>query len=64
MTNGIAHHYHLGESTFILEASGVIFFSKQTVWPKMETPRHIWGYTVCLCPMKRMPGLYELIVAL
>ena len=22
--------------------------------------RHIWGYAVCLCPTKRMPGLYEL----
>ena len=22
--------------------------------------RHIWGYTVCLCPIKRTPGLYEL----
>ena len=25
MTNGLAHHYHLGESTVILEALGVIF---------------------------------------
>ena len=23
--------------------------------------RHIWGYTVCLCPTKWTPGLYELI---
>ena len=23
--------------------------------------RDIWGYYVCLCPIKRMPGLYELI---
>ena len=22
--------------------------------------RHIWGYAVCLCPIKRMPGLNEL----
>ena len=22
--------------------------------------RHIWGYTVCLCPIKRTPGLNEL----
>ena len=22
--------------------------------------RHIWGYTVCLCPTKGMPGLNEL----
>ena len=25
LTNGFFHHYHLGESTFILGASGVIF---------------------------------------
>ena len=24
-------------------------------------PRHIWGYVVCLCPIKRIPGLFELI---
>ena len=33
MANGLAHHYHLGESTFILGASGVVldenFVSKQ-----------------------------------
>ena len=22
--------------------------------------RHIWGYSVCLCPIKGTPGLYEL----
>ena len=22
--------------------------------------RHIWGYYVCLCPIKRTPGVYEL----
>ena len=22
--------------------------------------RHIWGYAVCLCPIKRTPGLNEL----
>ena len=22
--------------------------------------RHIWGYSVCHCPIKRMPGLYGL----
>ena len=24
--------------------------------------RRIWGYSVCLCPKKRMPGLYGLIM--
>ena len=24
-------------------------------------PHHIWGYTVCLCPTKRMQGLYDLM---
>ena len=24
--------------------------------------RHIWGYSVCLCPIKRTPGLYGLII--
>ena len=26
LTNGFSHHYHLGESTFILGASAVVFF--------------------------------------
>ena len=26
--------------------------------------RHIWGYSVCLCPIKRTPGLNELIAML
>ena len=25
--------------------------------------RHIWGYSVCLCPIKRMPGLYGLLLS-
>ena len=25
-----------------------------------EKPKHIWGYYVCLCPIKGTPGLYEL----
>ena len=24
--------------------------------------RHIWGYSVCLCPIKGTPGLNELII--
>ena len=26
--------------------------------------RHIWGYSVCLCPIKGTPGLNELIQSL
>ena len=35
-------------------------FSKQTEYPQMGRRvlrRHIWGYSVCLCPIKGMPGL-------
>ena len=38
-------------------------FSKQTENPQMGRRilrRHIWGFAVCLCPTKRMPGLNEL----
>ena len=38
-------------------------FSKQTEKPQMGRrvlQRHIWGYSVSLCHMKRTPGLYEL----
>ena len=26
------------------------------------TPRHIWGFSVCQCPIKRTPGLHGLSV--
>ena len=28
---------------------------------RRRTRRHIWGYSVCLCPIKGTPGLNELI---
>ena len=40
-------------------------FFKQTEKPMMELRvlrRHILGYSVCLCPIKRSPGLYGLSV--
>ena len=76
LMNGFSHHYHLGESTFILRDIRVIlkfipFFDefslmhKQTEKPQMGhrvLRHHIWGYFVCLCPIKGMPGLKELTV--
>ena len=73
LTNGLSHHYHLGEATFVLGAQlGVILnfylifrcnFSTQTKSPQMGRRvlrRHIWDYSVCLCPIKGTPGLNEL----
>ena len=53
VTNGLSLPYHLDEATFILGESGVIFHFYILLG-------HIWGYIVCLCPINRMPGLYEL----
>ena len=77
VTNGLSHPYHLDEPTFILGTSGVFFFiyisfihkihvSKHKN-PHMGRPvsqRHIWGYSVYLCPIKRTPGLYELMMCI
>ena len=69
LTNGIAHHYHLDECTFILGTSGLFLifysiirwnFSMQTEKPQMgrcTQRRPIWSYSVCLCHTHRTPGL-------
>ena len=36
------------------EGGGASLLSEQ------DLRRHIWGYSVCLCPIKRTPGLYGL----
>ena len=48
LTNGFSHRYHLGESTFILRDI------------RSDSAASHLGYTICLCTIKRMPGLYEL----
>ena len=63
-------HYHLGESTLIFRDIKCTFeflshfflwnSSQQTGQPQMGCRilrLHIWGYIVCLCPIKRMTGL-------
>ena len=72
VTNGLSQPYHLGESTFIIRGFGSIFsfvlhFSMKSCKlrekPQMgrrALRRLIWGYSVCLCPIKRTPGLYGL----
>ena len=72
VTNGLSHPYHLDESTFILGASGVIlhfyFIFRWKSCQQTEKPQmgrcilrcHIWGYSVCICPIKRISGLYRL----
>ena len=75
MTNGFSHHYHLEESTFIFRGVRsdfyffISFFDEISLC-KQNSPRwdmgrrvlrrHIWGYSVCLCPTKGTPGLNEL----
>ena len=70
---GFAHYYHLGESThfeghdhirsdfdFLFHFS-TKFLSANRIAPDGKPRRHIWNYSVCLCPIKRTPGLNELI---
>ena len=56
LTNGISHHYQLGESTFIFRGvrSGFYFFI--SFFDEISL-----CYAVCLCPTKRTPGLNELM---
>ena len=74
MMNGLSHHYHLDESTFIFRGVRNDFnflsdFSMKFLcanriatdgMPHCVASYHIWGYSVCLpvCPIKRMPSLY------
>ena len=65
MTNVLSHPYQMDESTSIFKGSGsdfsflfhiaMKFMSANRIAPD-GTPR----YSVCLCPIKRMPGLYGL----
>ena len=71
--NRFSHYYHLGES--IVNFRGVrsefdfLFHFFDEIPPsKQNSPmgrrvlrRHIWGYVVCLCPIKGTPGLNELM---
>ena len=60
MRNGLSHPYHSEESIFILRGfrSDFFFISffteiyKQTVNRRGKTWRPIWGYSVCLCPIR------------
>ena len=73
-TNGISHFYQMGKSIFILGSAGVCFhfdfifrrnLCMQTEKPQMGRRalwRHIWDYSVCLCPTKRTLGLYGLTI--
>ena len=72
VTNGLSHLNHLDESTFILRGMGsnfsfIISFFDENHVSKQNSPRwdhilrrHIWVYSVCLCHIKRTPGLYGL----
>ena len=71
--NGFSHYYQLDQSIFFLRVVGwyYSFYSnlnrtsyKQTVESLIRRHilrRLIWVYTVCLCPTKRMLGLYGLM---
>ena len=63
ITNGFTHHCHLGEPIVILGASEVILnfiplFDEIHVsnLNSLRWDATFYGYTVCLCSMKRMPG--------
>ena len=56
MTNGFSHHYNFDESTFIFRGVGSDYYFHLIF--SME----FLCYSVCLCPTKRTPDLYEIIV--
>ena len=65
LTIGFSHSYYLGESILILRGFRCDFKILIHFWMKFlqanrispdGTP-HIWGYSVCLCPTKRVPGI-------
>ena len=67
--NWFSHPYQLDESTFIYRGirsdfSFLFHFSMKFMSANIIAPDflrcHIWGYSVCLCPIKRMPALYGL----
>ena len=78
MTNGLSHSYHLDVSIFVFRGIRsnfsflfhfISFFDENNLskqnslrWDAVFLWLHIWGYSVCLCPIKRMPGLYGLRV--
>ena len=70
MTNGFTHHYQLDEFTFnfrgvrsdfefFISFFDEIFLCKQPQMGCHVLRHNICGYTVCLGPIKRMPGLNE-----
>ena len=74
VTNGFSHPYHLDEFIFTFRDIRNIFsfyfiFDENNV-SKQNNPRcdaaflrrHIWGYSVCLCPIKRTRGLHGLML--
>ena len=71
MTNGPSHYYHLDKSTSILKTHRklvsifILYFFDEDHASKRNSPRcdavlrhHIWVCSVCLCPIKRTPGVY------
>ena len=64
MMNGFTHLYHLGESIlifrgfrcglkFLFHLSMKFLYANRIARDGM--PQNLWGYIVCLCPIKRMP---------
>ena len=57
---------NMGESTFNFRGIRSYSFFYEIHASKQSSPRldvlrrNIWGYSVCPCPIKRMPGLYGL----
>ena len=63
--NGLSHPYQLDESTFIFRGIRSIFsflfhFLVKIIKSKQNIPRWDAAFSVCLCPIKRTPGLYGL----
>ena len=65
LMNGFAHRYQLGESTLIFRGVRSDFEFLSHFLMKLllanriapdDSAASIWGYAVCLCPIKRSPG--------
>ena len=55
MTNGLSHPSHLDESNVIFKGTRCDFsFFDENYFSKQNNLRwDIWGYSVCICPIKK-----------
>lgn len=65
VTNGLFHPYQMGESTLIfrgIKGNISFLFHFSMTLGRRNLRCTIWGYSVCICPVKRTQGLNGLIL--